>query len=112
MGQRAGMSPEQRLRLSRVVLKGHTMLKRGEGPGLTSWSLLVIASTSAGSWLTAARHDFSGGWLSLACVVSALGVIGDSERPPEALNRQSADVRECSRMHPERGGNVADARAD
>jgi hypothetical protein len=39
-------------------------------------SLLVIASTSAGAWLTAGRHDFSSGWLGLACLVSALGVIG------------------------------------
>jgi hypothetical protein len=51
-------------------------MKRGNGPGLTIPIVLVVVFTSAGSWMTAARHDFSSGWLGVACLVSALGAIG------------------------------------
>jgi len=52
------------------------MLRRGNGPGLNGVTVLTIASTCAFGWLGAAEHDFSSGWLTFACLLSALGVIG------------------------------------
>jgi hypothetical protein len=51
-------------------------LKKGNGPGLAPYHVVVVAATSGGACLSAVRHGFSNGWLSFACLMSVLGAIG------------------------------------
>jgi hypothetical protein len=51
-------------------------MRRGSGRGLSGWDLVVAVLGIGIAWGLAGRHHYSVGWIVVACILTALWLIG------------------------------------